>query len=380
MSRCVVCLSLVLCAGFGGLLAVELVPFAGEPIVGEAVQLTPEAVTLDGTTLAWADCDRLRLQGAADPVAADVVVLLADGSWLPGAGLHSDEADRLTLTTPLGEQTLALGDHLLGWGSPAWLDRASAEPAADIVVFRTEQGPTRLPGTVMGISDGQLEFEARDLGLLQKPLADVLGLRLRMPLRPAAEPLLLTELLPGFPLCAFTPAAGGLQLAAVDGPLAQLPTGWLLVDAARRVWIEDVPLIEEELVEEGAFGVVWEHRFGRNIDGSPLVLAGKRSEHGVVAHAKARLVWRLDGRFTRFRARLGIPDLLGREGDCIVRLATEQGVLHEVARLRGGDAPHRIDLDVSGAERLIWEIDFGQRYDIGDHVALADAWFLRPAE
>ena len=51
-------------------------------------------------------------------------------------------------------------------------------------------------------------------------------------------------------------------------------------------------------------------------------------------------------------------------------------VLWEDEHLRGGEDPVVLDLDVDGVEVLSLRVEFGHRYDIGDHVALADAWLL----
>ncbi|MBN8527463.1 MAG: NPCBM/NEW2 domain-containing protein, partial [Planctomycetes bacterium] len=62
--------------------------------------------------------------------------------------------------------------------------------------------------------------------------------------------------------------------------------------------------------------------------------------------------------------------------DCIAVLAGDGRELWR-ARLRGGDAPRSIDLDLAGVKRLELRVEAGERHDIGDHVVLADAQLIR---
>ena len=43
---------------------------------------------------------------------------------------------------------------------------------------------------------------------------------------------------------------------------------------------------------------------------------------------------------------------------------------------RGTDQPQDIRLDLTGARSLALHVELGERYDIGDHVVLANAWIL----
>ena len=107
------------------------------------------------------------------------------------------------------------------------------------------------------------------------------------------------------------------------------------------------------------------------------ILGGKRHQRGVVIHSKAELEWPLDGAYTTFSCELGIVDLLGREGDYSVRILGDGKVLWEEQSVRGGQDPRQLSLAVDGIKTLRVEIGYGARYDIGDHLALANAWLLK---
>jgi hypothetical protein len=48
--------------------------------------------------------------------------------------------------------------------------------------------------------------------------------------------------------------------------------------------------------------------------------------------------------------------------------------------VRGGEAPASLDLDLQGVTSLRLEIALGERFDIGDHVMLADAYLVQAAK
>ena len=52
-------------------------------------------------------------------------------------------------------------------------------------------------------------------------------------------------------------------------------------------------------------------------------------------------------------------------------------MLWQSARLTGRDKPQAIDVSLEGVKRLEIRIAFGNRYDIGDRVAFADAYLVR---
>jgi hypothetical protein len=47
-------------------------------------------------------------------------------------------------------------------------------------------------------------------------------------------------------------------------------------------------------------------------------------------------------------------------------------------RLRGSDPPRTLDLDLTGVQTLTLVVAQGERYDIGDHVTIADGALIRP--
>jgi hypothetical protein len=173
------------------------------------------------------------------------------------------------------------------------------------------------------------------------------------------------------------PAEQALCLAAAP----QLAIGKALLPArlrlegGRRVYLSETT--PDQVVEEGAFGVVWPWSRDRNLDGSPLRLGGVRYDRGIVVHSKARLVWNLNGCYTRLHALVGIADIVADQGDCAASLIADGKELWHRDSVKGGDKPIPLDLDLSGVRRLELHVDYGARYDIGDHLALADSYLVK---
>jgi hypothetical protein len=335
-------------------------------------------LTVAGRELALADCDWLRLDDGAEsparPRPEPLGVWLVDGSWLPAERIAgAAAADRLRVAGPLGELELPLA-ALAGWGAG---DLAAAPAGGDDRVV-VAAGP--LAGRVRGISEGRLLVAtALDPQPIAIALEDVRELRLAQPLRAPAGTVLVAALDPRRPPLRLVPAAaGGLALAAAPGVAvagAALGGVRIRVDGPRRVWLS--ALKPAQVQEEGSFGVVWPWKADSDLDGGPLLLGGRRWDRGLSVHARARLAWTLDGAYVRLRALAGIADLIGAEGDCAASVLGDGKELWKRASIKGGDAPLALDLDLAGVRELVLQVDFGARYDIGDHFTLAEACLVR---
>jgi len=325
------------------------------------VDLTPAAFA----TLPLADLDRIVL-GTGDLPKAALGVWLADGSWLPVEALRADGADRLRLIGPLGEVTVPLA-AVRGWGP--------AEPPAG-TQDRLVLGGGPVEGQVAGLTaDGVLSIRTTlDPEPIRVPLAEVAAAALRVPALPPARPALLAMLAEDRPPVRLVPGTAGLTLA-VGGSAVTAPAVELVVDGPRRAWLSALDPVEVH--DEGAFGVVWPWRRDTDLRGGPLRLGSRRFASGISVHSAASLAWNLAGAYTRLRSRLGIADLVGTEGDADVALLVDGQERWRERRLRGGELPRDIDLDLTGAQRLTLVVALGEHHDIGDHVTLAGAYLVR---
>jgi hypothetical protein len=235
----------------------------------------------------------------------------------------------------------------------------------------------RPEGTVTGITAGKLLLVSPQFGdaPIEIPVGEVLGLALGVatPPRRGVHLALATDgVHPSLPLAPRTPFALDLARAVTIA----VPAGAKLrVEGGRRHYLSAMtPRVVEE---KGAFNVTWHYAVDGNIDGSPLTVDGVRYEHGLVIHSQARLTWNLGGSYERLHAVIGISDTVGREGDCAAALVVDGKTVWESPRIRGPDAATPVDLPLAGAQTLEILVSYGERYDIGDHLALADAYLVK---
>jgi hypothetical protein len=205
-------------------------------------------------------------------------------------------------------------------------------------------------------------------------VADIPAARLAVPRITPTLPTLLVSLAGDRPPLRLEAVAGGLVTAVGRAPLSS-PGGTLTVDSPRRVWLSRLPPARVE--DLGHFGVVWPWKADTDLDGHPLRLAGRHHATGLTVHSVAALEWEVGGAFLRLRGLLGISDAVAPEGDAHVTISGDGRTLYDEPRLRGGQEPRALDLDLTGVQRLVLQVGLGQRHDIGDHVVLADVGLVR---
>lgn len=353
-------------------------PFDGPPISGPSATWAGPAIQIGTTRLLLTDCDTLRLQdgeGPARPAAGHGPhrgIWLVDGSYLPVESLGAGASDdAVQVAGPYGSFTLPLV-AVLGWG-----DHLAPAPADGQDWLQVAAGP--MPGKVQGIQQGKL-LVATSLSPDGKPLAlglsDVTACRLAVTPAASHGVVLVATPDPDAPPVRLLPQPG-LPLACAPQVKtdAVFAAELLRVEGGRRVYLSS--LTPSQVSEQGAFDVTWHWTRDTALDGSPLRLGGVRYAHGVSCHSRATLAWDLGGAYLRLHTLLGIADQVRPEGDCSVSLSGDGHVLWSRQSVTGTQQPVPLDLDVHGVHTLQLQVDYGARYDIGDHVALADAWLLR---
>ena len=117
-------------------------------------------------------------------------------------------------------------------------------------------------------------------------------------------------------------------------------------------------------------------RKDKSLESGPLKLAGKTYAKGLSLHSRTKVVYRLPGRFSRFRATAGIDDGVRPHGHLRLIIRGDDRVLLQEG-FSGADPPKPIDLDLTGVRRLIIEVDFGEKLDVADHLDLCEARILK---
>ncbi len=369
-------LPLLLAAGQAGVATAT--PFDGQAVSAPTLGFKGANAVLGAVQVPLADCDSLLLgpggaAGAAPlpPLVGRTGVWLVDGSWMPADSIAAASGpDSVRVVGPLGEMELPLA-AILGWG-----DHLLAASSDGSDALQVASGA--MTGKVQGISDGQLSV----LSALtpDKPLAlkvaDVACLRLAGTPMHRSGIQLSVQLDLDHPPLALLPQDGLPLAAAPTVKVAQALVGRALrVEGGRRSYLS--ALRPSAVSEQGAFDVTWHWTADTDLEGGPIRLGSVRYARGISVHSKAVLDWALPGPCVRLHAVLGIADLVAPEGDCAVELRADGVSVWSRSSVKGTDKPVPLDIDLHGAKTLELKVDYGARYDIGDHLTLADAWVLR---
>jgi hypothetical protein len=83
-------------------------------------------------------------------------------------------------------------------------------------------------------------------------------------------------------------------------------------------------------------------------------------------------VYRLPGRFRRFKAAVGVDDRVRPRGNVRLVIHGDGRLLLETT-ISGMDPALQLDLDIAGVRRLAILADYGDDLDLADHLDLCDA-------
>ena len=113
-------------------------------------------------------------------------------------------------------------------------------------------------------------------------------------------------------------------------------------------------------------------RYDHDFEAKPLRLGGVEYQKGLALHARTEIVYRLSEPFRRFRAIAGIANAV-HPGNGVRLTITGDGRELLDVRIAGDDAPHPVDLDLTGVRRLGIVVDFGDNPSTGDSLLLCNA-------
>ena len=116
-----------------------------------------------------------------------------------------------------------------------------------------------------------------------------------------------------------------------------------------------------------------EPQANRSVGGHPLLLDGKRFEHGLGTHANSIFRIALGGKGERFTATVGVDDEVGKQGSVVFSVTGDGKTLWESGVLRGGDPAKDVSVALDGVKMLVLTVgDAGDGID-SDHADWADA-------
>ncbi len=376
----------------------EAQTLAGRTVVGPIDALDADRVVIDTAdgpaAIAIDELIRLTPQQVSEPATgrSAVRIELRDGSSVAAEG-YTVHGDRATFALP-GSQSVELpvrsvGSVRLQPHSDAvadqWTHILGMTRDTDLLVITKGDVLDYHRGALHDVTDKIVRFEL-DGDILPVKRSKVYGLIYRR----AADSA------PGEPVCGLTdasgsrwsirslsmPAQGKLRWttpggATVSGLLAQI----VEIDFSRGKLVYLSDLKPQSVVFTPYFGKTTDvpivgrffaPRNDTNLKSAPLRLGGKQYAKGVAMHSRTKVVYRLPGRFSRFKATAGIDDGVRPHGNVRLVISGDDKVLLE-ATLAGSDPPRPIDLDISGVRRVTVLVDFAADSDVADHLDLCNA-------
>jgi hypothetical protein len=118
-------------------------------------------------------------------------------------------------------------------------------------------------------------------------------------------------------------------------------------------------------------------RNDQSLRSGPLELGGKSYKKGLALHSRTTMVYRLPGRFHRFKAMAGIDDRFRPRGNVKLVIRGDDQVLLKLTVAGTDEQPQPIDVDLGSVRRLTILVDFGDDLDVADHLDLCEARIVK---
>jgi len=148
----------------------------------------------------------------------------------------------------------------------------------------------------------------------------------------------------------------------------------LAVSSRRMAFLSD--LKPTDVTVEPIVTDPWPPMMDAAVLGGPLAIGDRTFDRGIGVHATTRMTWRIDGDYDALAMFVGIDESVGDRGDAVVRVVGDGRELLS-RRVKGGDAPLPIRLDVRGVDELQLIAEAGEGLDLGDRVNFADARLIK---
>jgi putative heme-binding domain-containing protein len=111
----------------------------------------------------------------------------------------------------------------------------------------------------------------------------------------------------------------------------------------------------------------------RSVEGKPMIINGRRFEHGFGTHAVSNLVLDLKGGCSRFTAQVGVDDEQNGTGTVEFVLFADDQVVWRSGVMGSGEGPLALDVPLTGVKQLVLHVTDGGDGTGNDHADWADA-------
>jgi hypothetical protein len=352
---------------------ITIVPGEGEAQViplGQLVKLTreelPPAVAPDGMLVLFPNGDRLY---RCVITSATETALEVQSSALDHLSIPLDSLLGLVFSPPSELEAL-----------DAMLSRIRSEPRSSEVLWLANGD--RLTGLLQGIDDKKIKFQPNNtpiefefsgiiavgfdpaLVAYPQPKGDYLELTMADGSRLGVTAARFEQ----GQIVATTRFGATIHLALTE--LAQIHAR-----TASVVYLSDRPADADVYV--AYLGPTRPYRRDSNVEGHALRLAGQTFDRGLGTQSRTLLAYRLAPGDRRFQVLVGLDDSAGALGSVVFRIRVDDRDPFVTPPMSVRDTPRMIDLDVSGAKRIILDTDFGERGEVRDFADWVEARIIR---
>lgn len=115
----------------------------------------------------------------------------------------------------------------------------------------------------------------------------------------------------------------------------------------------------------------------RSPAGPGIRIGGIAYARGFVLVPRTKLTFDLGGQYETFECMAGLDERSGPVAHAIFRVYADGKLLWEATQAGANAPPHALRLSISGCRELAIEADFGERFDLGDLCAFADARVMK---
>ena len=131
--------------------------------------------------------------------------------------------------------------------------------------------------------------------------------------------------------------------------------------------------LEPRLAEQG-----WGRlQSDRSVERNALSIGGEQLAHGLGSHAAGRIVYDLDGTYSRFVALIGVDDERAGQGSVVFQVYLDAQKVFDSGVVKGGQPPLGVDVPLGKAKRLsLVMTDAGDGIN-SDHADWAEAGFIK---
>ena len=324
--------------------------------------------------------------------ADDAVFHLADGGRFAGRIVAATD-DGIDVRTAFAESVTLKFEHLAAIRFPADPDPPRARqvfeaelaarlPGKDVLVTRAGDQVKTVRGTILslGPTSGRFLLDGRERTFDVSSvygLVCALGAGSREP-APARLHLASGALLPARLL----PSDGDRIIAqAAFGSRLELPPDGVVeiaLHSDRVVYLSDIEPVGQDV--RGLLHAPWPVRRDASATNNPIRLDGRTFGKGLGVHARAQLVYALDGGFERFCATVGIDDAVRPRGNVVFRVLGDGRVFFDSGPVTGREPARDLNIEVTGVNELTLLVDYGEGMDLADHADWADARIIHPAD